>query len=66
MDVYGIGFTAWPWYYIHPNQEDIGRQASKDRLGEDPGLWYSNWHRASAMARELPRRFARWAARFRE
>ena len=22
-------------------------------MGEDPGLWYSNWHHASPLARQL-------------
>ena len=25
----------------------------EDHMGEDPGLWYSNWHHASLVARQL-------------
>eukprot|EP00435_Cladocopium_sp_Y103_P031386 s944_g7.t4 len=47
------------WHDMARWRADEKTSRSKDRLGEDPGLWYSNWHHASAMARELPRHFAR-------
>ncbi|CAE8648827.1 unnamed protein product, partial [Polarella glacialis] len=42
-------------------EQQLGQlHALIDRLGEDPGLWFANWHQAAAIARSLTRVLSEW------
>ena len=36
-----------------PSQKSQTTKKVEDHMGEDPGLWYSNWHHGSLVARQL-------------
>ena len=37
----------------HLRKKKTTKKNLEDHMGEDPGLWYSNWHHASLVARQL-------------